>query len=127
MMAYSNFNYFTCTLGHAAHLKEESNDQRSSKTVLELIDTHAIHIPGLPALGFANYNSDTTPHWPPDHVTFSELCALSKIAARNLAKALHVESKDVGSPTIGLLCASSLNFVSAWLGLMRLGCKPFLL
>ncbi|KAI1452626.1 acetyl-CoA synthetase-like protein [Annulohypoxylon moriforme] len=122
-MAYSSPNYFTCTLGQAAHLRKgEGEHQTSFKTVLALIDVQAKRNPDRPALGFANYTLDPSSRWPPDQLTFSGLYVLSRIAATKLAELL-----DNVSPVVGLLCASNLDFVLTWLGLMRLGRKPFLL
>ncbi|KAI1208037.1 acetyl-CoA synthetase-like protein [Annulohypoxylon truncatum] len=127
-MAHLDLNYFTCTLGQAATLrKEDDGNQNSFKTILSLIETQAKRLPGHPALGLANYKSNISPHWPLDQVTFSEICSLSKIAAAKLAKALDIEARNDESPVVGISCASNLEFVLTWLGLMRLGCKPFLL
>lgn len=51
-------NYFTCTLGEAAERKEKAGD-RSFKTILRLIDEQAEQRPDLPALGFADFLSDS--------------------------------------------------------------------
>ncbi|KAI2468767.1 acetyl-CoA synthetase-like protein [Annulohypoxylon bovei var. microspora] len=127
-MASPEFNYFTCTLGQAAKLKERDGEgQDSFKTVLTLIEAQAKRLAGRPALGFAHHTSDLPSNWPPDQITFSELCNLSRRAATILEKLVKVETGSNKAPTVGLLCASTLDFILTWLGLMRLGCRPFLL
>ncbi|KAI0841918.1 acetyl-CoA synthetase-like protein [Hypoxylon sp. FL0890] len=125
-MARSDLNYFTCTLGQAAHLrKQDEGSQRSFETVLMLIEENTKSFPGVPALGFADYTSKRSSDWPPDQVTFSQLRNLSKFAAIKLADTLDLPVDNDKPPTIGLLCHSSLEFVLTWLGLMRLGCRAF--
>ncbi|KAI0175855.1 hypothetical protein GGR52DRAFT_589636 [Hypoxylon sp. FL1284] len=87
----------------------------------------AKHLPHQPALGFADYTSKHPSQWPPDQVTFSELCNLSKRAAVVVAGPLHQPDKDIEQLTVGLLCTSSLKFVLTWLGLMHAGYKVLLL
>ncbi|OTB13601.1 hypothetical protein K445DRAFT_13648 [Daldinia sp. EC12] len=116
-MEYLDTNYFTCTLGQAALLREKDpKSHKSFKTVLELIDNQGLHLPDLPALGFANFKSTHENHQLPDLVTFSELCNLSNSAALELSNVLDLclEKKHA---TIGLLCSSSFDFVLTWLGL----------
>ncbi|KAI1415862.1 acetyl-CoA synthetase-like protein [Hypoxylon sp. FL1857] len=125
-MALPELSYFTCTLGQAAHLKNEDDGRQISfKTVLSLIEENARQLPEQPALGFANYTSKHSVDWPPNQVTFSQLCDLSKFTAVILADTLDLYVKKDESPTVGLLCTSSLEFVLTWLGLMRLGCRAF--
>lgn len=59
-MADHRVNYFTCSLGHAARLKEHSGGRVSSfTTILSLIDTQASEHPELTAIVFANYTSNS--------------------------------------------------------------------
>ncbi|KAI0135355.1 acetyl-CoA synthetase-like protein [Daldinia grandis] len=120
-------NYFTCTLGQAATLREKDTESsKSFKTVLTLIDEQGCCLPHLPALGFANFRSTTENHQLPDIVTFSELRNLSNSAALKLSDVLgpYLENKQ---STVGLLCLSNFNFVLTWLGLTRLGHTAFIL
>jgi thioester reductase-like protein len=48
-------NYFACTLGEAAQLKQQDGSAKKWKTVLELIDDQAENIPDSPAIGFATF------------------------------------------------------------------------
>ncbi|KAI1761375.1 hypothetical protein GGR53DRAFT_525119 [Hypoxylon sp. FL1150] len=124
-MATPSLNYFTCTLGQAVYLKEQNGGvQNAFETVLALIEEQAKHLPDRPAVGFADFTSKSLR---PAQVTFSELYNLSKHAAVCVADILHHPTGRSESPTIGLLCTSSLDFILTWLGLMRIGCKAFLL
>ncbi|KAI1779820.1 acetyl-CoA synthetase-like protein [Hypoxylon cercidicola] len=127
-MATPSLNYFVCTLGQAAHLKgEDGGVQNAFSTVLTLIEEQARYLPDRPALGFADLISKDRSQWPPDQVTFLELSNMSKHAAVVVADILHHPVATSESPTVGLLCTSSLDFILTWLGLMRIGCKAFLL
>ncbi|KAF4969044.1 hypothetical protein FSARC_3698 [Fusarium sarcochroum] len=121
-------NYFACTLGEAARLKRQAaSSAKSWKTVLELIDQQARDIPRSPAVGFATFNHEDTSQGSPRYLlSFQDLSELSKNAALILSGKLP-ESKTASSLTIGLLAASSIDFVLTWLGLMRLGYTVLLL
>ncbi|RSL62896.1 hypothetical protein CEP54_005510 [Fusarium duplospermum] len=120
-------NYFTCTLGEAFKLKQEAvGPVQSYKTVIDLIDTQARNNPESPALGFASLdNEESTHNVFPRVVSFHDLYELSKCAERALSRWVS-SSKDGGS-TVGLLCASSFDFVFTWLGLARSGFSVLLL
>ncbi|KAI0378090.1 acetyl-CoA synthetase-like protein [Hypomontagnella monticulosa] len=121
-------NYFTCTLDQAALLKKQVVGSHSSfRTVLRLVEEQAGRLPGAPALGFADYTSTQSAYEPPTQVTFSELRDLSRVSAEYLSQVLNPFPEDDGPPTIGLLSSSSLDFMLTLLGLMRLGCRAFLL
>ncbi|KAI1382015.1 acetyl-CoA synthetase-like protein [Hypoxylon crocopeplum] len=126
-MAGPNLNYFTCTLGQAALLRKHQGDHNSFQTVLTLIEEQAGRLPGHHAIGFADHISTHSARRPPNQVTFSELRDLSIAAATVLADTLSCEIQGSEPPTVGLLCASNLDFILTWLGLMRLGCRVFLL
>ena len=52
-------NYFTCSLGQAAALKEQDPKfAHSFKTVFGLIDEQAERVPKAPAVGFADFKSE---------------------------------------------------------------------
>ncbi|KAH9907731.1 acetyl-CoA synthetase-like protein [Xylariomycetidae sp. FL2044] len=141
----ADMNYFTCTLGQARKLKEYSGQSaKQFPTILDLIDGQAELIPDAPAVGFATIPGDEGPKSPhpslplndssrskersaPGEVTFQRLRRLSLGAAISLSGVLNLRGKEDCSPTIGLLCTSSLDFILTWLGLLRLGCKAFLL
>lgn len=119
-------NPFTCTLGHALEWKGRAAKHPSSfETVLNLVDEQARDLPNSPCLGFA----DLSPQDGVDGslVTFSELRDLSIQAAAALKDTLPAPALGKANPTIGLLANSSINFISTWLGLMRLGCRVFFL
>ncbi|KAK7921707.1 hypothetical protein PG985_009729 [Apiospora marii] len=118
-------NYFTCTLGEAALWKKSQSTEQPTEfsTVLELIDDQGRDIPNEPAIGFADFSDERPPQ-----VTFGELKQLSCRAATVLSNRLgQPQTTPDVKGTIGLMCASSLDFVLTWLGLMRLGYTVFLL
>ncbi|KAJ4264389.1 hypothetical protein NW762_005587 [Fusarium torreyae] len=118
-------DYFACTLGEAARLKQQAVDSAASwKTVLQLIDQQARDIPQSPAVGFATFDHEnSTPRY---LLSFQDLSELSKNTARILSDQLPAP-KITSSLTIGLLSASSIDFVLTWLGLMHLGYTVLLL
>ncbi|KAK8087449.1 male sterility protein-domain-containing protein [Apiospora phragmitis] len=147
-MESQDLNYFTCTLGQAALWKKKQSTQQPIEysTVLELIDSQGQDIPDAPAIGFANFSDDgergsgeseeasaslhqpSSQHVPsPRQVTFRELKEHSLMAATVLGACLGHSRTHEAKGTVGLMCASSLDFVFTWLGLMRLGYTPFLL
>ncbi|KAM0500968.1 hypothetical protein ACHAP8_004689 [Fusarium lateritium] len=118
-------NYFTCTLGQAAQLKKQHGSPKW-KTVLELIDQQAQNIPDSPALGFATFKHLKSSQVSPYFLTFKGLSESSKHAAQILSRDLP-QPKDSSHMTVGLLAASTTDFVLTWLGLMRLGYTVLLL
>ncbi|PHH91700.1 hypothetical protein CDD83_10617 [Cordyceps sp. RAO-2017] len=124
-MAGVDVNYFTCTLEQAVQRRLQAVDAAPSfRTVLELIDEQARLAPSSPAIGFANFTASRAPAPP---LTFRQLHDLSVAAARELSSLVEPPDGGRENPTIGLLCASSLDFVLTWLGLMRLGWAILLL
>ncbi|KAK8095015.1 hypothetical protein PG997_001700 [Apiospora hydei] len=145
-MESQDLNYFTCTLGQAALWKKSQSAQQPNEfaTVLELIDDQGRDIPDEPAIGFADFSHDRehggaaqsgqetlpSPAPGPLQVTFKELKELSQAASITLADCLRQRQSrnlEAKKGTVGLMCASSLDFLFTWLGLMRLGYKVFLL
>ncbi|KAM0340376.1 hypothetical protein ACHAPU_010512 [Fusarium lateritium] len=118
-------NYFACTLGEAARLKDQNANSATWKTVVELIDDQAEKNPRSPALGFATFLHEGADEASRKLLTFRDLSDSSKHAAYILSQ--HLPSPTSTSPTIGLLSSSSTDFVLTWLGLMRLGCTVLLL
>lgn len=130
-MESQDLDYFTCTLGQAALWKKGQSTQHPTEfsTVLELIDDQGRDLPDEPALGFADFSDDGRQEGRgAAQVTFGELKRSSCLAATVLCNRLGKPSApDAKKGTIGLMCASSLEFVLTWLGLMRLGYTVFLL
>ncbi|KAK7976958.1 hypothetical protein PG988_004448 [Apiospora saccharicola] len=131
-MESQDLNYFTCTLGQAALWKkgQPTGQPTEFSTILELIDNQGRDILNEPAIGFADFSDNGRQEGGVvAQVTFGELKRLSWRAATVLSKRLgQPQTPDVKKDTtIGLMCASSLDFVFTWLGLMRLGYKVFLL
>ncbi|KAK8038528.1 L-aminoadipate-semialdehyde dehydrogenase [Apiospora rasikravindrae] len=137
-MGSQDLNYFTCTLGQAALWKKQQSTQQPNEfaTVLGLIDDQGRDIPDEPAIGFADFSEDRERGGAQSgetsvslrlQVTFRELKDLSHAASETLADCLRQSLDHEARGTVGLMCASSLNFVFTWLGLMRLGYKVFLL
>ncbi|KAF4997959.1 hypothetical protein FGRMN_3479 [Fusarium graminum] len=118
-------NYFACTLGEAARLKDQNANSATWKTVVELIDDQAERNPQSPALGFATFQHEGADEASRKLLTFRDLSDSSKYAAYVLSR--HLPPPTSSSPTIGLLSSSSADFVLTWLGLMRLGCTVLLL
>jgi acyl-CoA synthetase (AMP-forming)/AMP-acid ligase II len=122
MMApnYTELNYFTCTLGHAAVLKEQNPTASSFKNALHLIQAQAERYPESPAVGFANFGHGHHPTW----FNFSQLDESSLHASQIVSKCLSIDHRQSGNGTervAALLCPSNVDFLFTWLGLMRLG------
>ncbi|PFH62471.1 hypothetical protein XA68_13373 [Ophiocordyceps unilateralis] len=116
--------YFVCTLGHAQHRKQDGFDDDTPpfRTVLDVLDEQARLAPRAVALGFAGPRPDSC-----DVLTFEDLCNCSLSAAGRLATCAGTPPDADLTSSIGLLCNSSPEFVSTWLGLMRLGWSVLLL
>ena len=137
-----DLNYFTCTLGQAALWKKRQSTPKPNEfsTVLQLIDDQGRDIPDEPAIGFADFGDDrgvavkaesgetpaSSSHGP-HRVTFGKLRQRSHSSAALLSTCLGCSRTHEAKGTVGLMCASSLDFVFTWLGLMRLGYTVFLL
>ncbi|KAH7029173.1 uncharacterized protein B0I36DRAFT_422908 [Microdochium trichocladiopsis] len=118
-----DLNYFTCTLGQAAQYKQTvPENEQAFDTVLDLVDQQAEALVDRPALGFADYTQENE-----KPLSFSQLRDLSIQATEVLLDCLKTREPATSSETIGLICASGLDFVLTWLGLMRLGYTVFLL
>ncbi|KAF3384280.1 Iterative polyketide synthase afoE [Penicillium rolfsii] len=140
-------NYFTCTLGEAASQAGLlSSTVNPFTSILDVIDRQAETNPDLPAVGFAQFESRSasdglekcpdakcapavfqalpSAQFAPDPISFRDLRDKSLSAARALKKIL--DDRKHGA-TVGLLCASSLDFVWTWLGLTRLAHPVILL
>ena len=70
---------------------------------------------GLKSLRLEDLNSS---------LAFEDLRQGSITIGQALSKSLHADT--LSGKTVALLCPSSIDFLFAWLGLMRLGCSVLL-
>ena len=115
----TDLNYFVCTLGEAAHVPKG----RPFRGVNHLIDEQSKSNPDLPAIGFYRVSGDAgnvlLNH---EILTFRHVHHGVLVTAELLSKVLTAPPGE----TIGLLCASSPEFLFIWLACIRLG-HPILL
>lgn len=122
-------NYFISTLGEAAECNAQTPHR--FKTINQFLDQQSREIPLRPAVAFPvphTHRDQVGEEWGYDLFTYSDLRLKSLSTAEALSIAI-VESKsqyksDLTVPagtTVALLCPSSVDFLFAWLGLMRLG------
>lgn len=105
-------NYFTCTLGQAAHHRSG----KSANTINEFIETQVQNEPSTPAVGFFSPTTEGQP-WKSQVLTFKDIRQGSAVVAEALSKKLKSQPKQ----TVGLLCPSSPEFLFTWLAIIRLG------
>ncbi|RDI78350.1 hypothetical protein Vi05172_g11662 [Venturia inaequalis] len=105
-------NYFVCTLGEAAGI--QSNTPFS--TVSHLIEQQANSNPHLPAFAFP-VPGRTTATWEYQIYSFKDV----HNGSLSSANTFQLQLRHYSSPTVALLCPSSVDFIFAWLGLMRAG------
>jgi len=110
-------NYFTCTLGQAVQV---NNNTPQISNINTFIDDQATKHPELPAVGFAMLGNDKTSRPNSTVYTFRDLqrgsIHISQLASKQITKV-----KSSGQTTVALLCPSTPEFLFTWLGLMRLG------
>ncbi|CZR69636.1 related to nonribosomal peptide synthetase MxcG [Phialocephala subalpina] len=116
-----SLNYFTCTLGQAAQLAPTK-----FRTVDELIDKQAVDHGENLACGFPAPR-DGDQEWGCELLTFEDLRNCSVAAASELTQTIRSRDTDGSTKCVALLCASSLDFLLTWLGLMRAGIAVLLL
>lgn len=133
----TSLNYFTCTLGQATQLP-----RTQFGTVNELIDKQAEEHGNKFACGFpVPRNGDQ--EWGCDlFSTYSRdlrsphlliLSAYEDLRKGSIAAAAEIvlvfENKDIDecAKCVGLLCASSVDFLFTWLGLTRAGFEVLLI
>ncbi|PVH75981.1 acetyl-CoA synthetase-like protein [Cadophora sp. DSE1049] len=104
-------NYFTCTLGEA----KKSSCPCDYDTVNTLLELQASHHPNSPAVAFPILKGSRYQIF-----TFRQLYEGSLKSAACLPL-------DGERGCVGLLCASSVNFLFAWLGLIRAGYSVLLI
>ncbi|TID19155.1 putative NRPS-like enzyme [Venturia nashicola] len=107
-------NYFVCTLGEAVGLRSNILNTPYS-TITHLIDQQAYSHPHLPAFAFPVPGSGTA--WDHRIFTFRDVYNESLSSATTF----QAQLRNCSSSTVALLCPSSIDFVFAWLGLMRAG------
>ncbi|ORX40318.1 hypothetical protein BD324DRAFT_655201 [Kockovaella imperatae] len=104
-------SYLVSTAGYSREQNESYPHDITS--IVQLIDEGANEFEDEPVVGFARL---TDPGWVCDRYSYRYISRL----ADGLTTAL--EMKPVSdNPTIGLLCPSNLDFLVAWIALMRLG------
>ncbi|QDS75794.1 putative secondary metabolism biosynthetic enzyme [Venturia effusa] len=112
-MAQLNCNYFICTLGEAAELQGPSGT--SYTTVTHLVEQQAHANPDLPAFAFPR--PETSTPWGVQLYAFKDL----RDGSARLASEFRSQLGNQSHHTVALLCPSSIEFVFAWLALMRAG------
>ncbi|XMA19260.1 hypothetical protein WAI453_012051 [Rhynchosporium graminicola] len=116
-------NYFTCTLGEASQLQKHSSD---FETVNKLITLQAERHPDYPAVAFPTLSKSKS-HHQYEIFTFKDLHAGSLKAATSFYNSgdFGPEKRNIGC--VALLCNSSIDFIFAWLGLIRAGFSVLLI
>ncbi|KAI1007254.1 hypothetical protein K3495_g969 [Podosphaera aphanis] len=119
-------NYFTCTLGEATEIK--SNQFRAVPSFLsinDLIDKQAEAHTDDAALGITKLDTENG-RSSKNLYSFNDLRKLSIYASNNLDRAMNLRIGS-NSKCVALLCPSGIDFVMAWLGLIRAGCSVLLI
>ena len=133
-------NYFVCTLGEAI---DKSSVFKDLETVNDFIDQQAkaypkTHVVGFPTpkeqeqkWGFELFSKlrskELRGPFANVHPAFQELRNGSMLAAEELTRVLAKGDSTSNSKCIALLCPSSIDFLFAWLGLMRAGSSVLLI
>ncbi|PBP15752.1 putative NRPS-like enzyme [Diplocarpon rosae] len=118
-------NYFTCTLGEAAEINRRTGAQ--VQTVNQLIELQAIQYPHAPAAAFPVPVAESE-NWEHEVFTFKDLLQESIKIARNFGlRTDHLGHQEKETKCVALLCHSSVDFLFAWLGLMRAGFSVLLI
>lgn len=122
-------NYFISTLGEAAEINARTPHR--FKTIDQFLDQQSREIPLRPAVAFPvphTRRDQVGEEWGYDLFTYSDLRrqSLSTAEALSIAIVEGTSHHNGGSTvpagtTVALLCPSSVDFLFAWLGLMRLG------
>lgn len=123
-MADMEPTYFTCNLGEAAKWNETR--PHTFRTVNHLIDEQAKECGQRLAVHFPGGSETINDKQMKADFTYSELRDESVAASQRLRQAMQTAADKEGS-TVGLLCASTPEFIQTWLGLMRLGRSVMLL
>ncbi|KAL2062517.1 hypothetical protein VTL71DRAFT_6783 [Oculimacula yallundae] len=118
-----SMNYFTCTLGEATQLRKSSSE---FKTVNRLIRLQAERHPNLPAVAFPVLSKSSSSHRY-EAFTFKDLYAGSLETAASFCKNDDLEPGKGNIECVALLCHSSIDFLLAWLGLIRAGFSVLLI
>lgn len=110
-------NYFTCTLGDADGKTFELSDL---ETMNDFLDHQAKSFPRELAVAFPVPGNKDDDDWTFDLLSFQDLVNESKLIAEEF-KRIVVPPRTKSWECVALLCPSSLDFLLAWLGLMRAG------
>jgi acyl-coenzyme A synthetase/AMP-(fatty) acid ligase len=114
-------NYFVCTLGQAATLRNQPNPYT---TIPQFLSWQAKHHPYLPAVGFPIPKTQQDA-WDYKVHTFADVdqgvTVFTERLLQNLGRAPE------GAETVALLCHSSPEFLFTWLALMKLGYSVLLI
>ncbi|KAI9700250.1 MAG: hypothetical protein M1836_002264 [Candelina mexicana] len=132
-----NTNYFVCTLGQAAIIKQDKPHEEFS-TINDFVDLQARRIPHTPAVGIPRplTNGDAHGPWGENVVTFELLRRVSIVLAKKLSLSLlrrpdatqkHDAQNGCKRGCVGLLCPSAADLLFTWLALMRMGYSVLLL
>ncbi|WWC89627.1 uncharacterized protein L201_004552 [Kwoniella dendrophila CBS 6074] len=110
-------SYLVSTAGHAQHQNEKH--PHDTQTILQLIADGAKEFGSEKVVGFAAIQHDDE-GWKCDRFSFPDLLGLSARLASGLMNGGVSRKKD-GEHIISLLCPTGLDFLVAWIALMRLG------
>lgn len=109
--------YFTCTLGQAVHVND--NNEAPFRNINEFVDQQADAVPTLPAVGFADLKENDAVVRGYRCFTFRDVQRGTAFVADLFGDRLRKASQQ--QRTIALLAPSCLEFLFAWLALIRLG------
>nr|XP_018263413.1 uncharacterized protein I303_04907 [Kwoniella dejecticola CBS 10117]OBR85571.1 hypothetical protein I303_04907 [Kwoniella dejecticola CBS 10117] len=109
-------SYLVSTAGHAQHQNEEF--PHDIQNILQLIANGAEEFGQEKVVGFTSRSDDAG--WTCDRYSFPELLDLSSRLANGLASNGVGDNKP-DARIVSLLCPTGLDFLLAWIALMRLG------
>ncbi|TVY71259.1 Adenylate-forming reductase Nps10 [Lachnellula suecica] len=111
-------NYFTCTLGQAVAFDQAAS---VAKTIGEFLSFQAKRHPELPAAAFPVPKEG---EWRCEIFSFGDLDRGSENVALELVSVIKEQRTQ---QCVALLCPSSVDFLFAWLALMKLGVSVLLI
>ncbi|KAK8849366.1 hypothetical protein IAR55_004698 [Kwoniella newhampshirensis] len=109
-------SYLVSTAGHARHQNEQH--PHDVQTILQLIKEGAEEFGDETVVGFTSLSDD---RWLCDRYSFTELLTLSNEVTVGL-KESGIKAGQGGNNIVSLLCPTGLDFLLAWIALMRMGC-----
>ncbi|EME40345.1 non-ribosomal peptide synthetase-like protein [Dothistroma septosporum NZE10] len=111
-------NYFVCTLGQAALLKDRDEAFKSEFcNIPAFIERQAEEHGDVPAVGFYTPSKTPSEAWRSHILSFKDVHWGSGVVAEDIAGQVKIPARQ----TVALLCPSSPEFLLTWLALMRLG------